>query len=238
MHPLGVVDSVMFPGTLAFERFEYPSTLAPAVQQRMAETASRVMRAAGFTHGLFNIEFCYDAKHERLAIVEINPRMASQFADLYEKVDGFNTYAVLLDLALGRQPALPRGTGRHAVAASCVLRRFDDARVLQLPSEGDLQRIGERHPDARIEILAGIGERLSQQLQDGRSFRYGVVSVGARSREDVLAAFDWCRRSLPFAFEPAAPARIASRVTRLRPATSQRRSSAGAVVASSTGGPA
>ena len=94
VHPLGVVDSIMFPNTLSFERVEYPSALPQAVQDRMAEVAERVMRAGGFTHGLFNIEFLYDSGRNKLGIVEINSRMASQFANLYEKVDGFNTYSL------------------------------------------------------------------------------------------------------------------------------------------------
>lgn len=87
VYPVGVVDSIMFAGTLAFERFEYPSTLPMEVQDRMTAVAARVMDASGFTHGQFNIEFLYDSANDRLGIVEINPRMASQFADLYEKVD-------------------------------------------------------------------------------------------------------------------------------------------------------
>lgn len=34
--PVAVVDSIMFPGTLSFQRFEYPSALPQAVQDRMA----------------------------------------------------------------------------------------------------------------------------------------------------------------------------------------------------------
>ena len=34
---LGVVDSIFFPGTLAFSRFDYPSALPEGVQERMAE---------------------------------------------------------------------------------------------------------------------------------------------------------------------------------------------------------
>jgi hypothetical protein len=33
---MGIVDSVMFPGTLAFSRFDYPSSLPESVQRRMA----------------------------------------------------------------------------------------------------------------------------------------------------------------------------------------------------------
>ena len=209
VHPIGVVDSMMFPGTLAFERFDYPSGLPQAVQYRMADVAARVMSAAGFSHGLFNIEFRYDAESDRLGIVEINPRMASQFADLYEKVDGFSTYSLLLDLALGRRPMMCRHAGRHAAASSCVLRRFEDARVLECPSEEELGSIRKAYPDVRIEVLAILGERLSEQLQDACSFRYGIFNIGGRSREDIMAILDWCLRRLTFIFEEEAVAEYA-----------------------------
>ena len=207
VHPVGVVDSIMFPGTTVFERFEYPSALSRVVQGDMAEVAARVMEAIGFTHGQFNIEFCYDSVHNRLGIVEINPRMASQFSDLYEKVDGFNSYCLLLDLALGRRPTLRHRAGRHAAAASCVLRRFEDARVVKGPTHDELESIRQVHADVRIEVLVSAGERMSLQLQDGCSFRYGIVSVGGRSREDVLTNFDWCRQRMTFTFEQWRPRR-------------------------------
>lgn len=206
VHSVGVVDSIMFPGTRVFERFEYLSALSQAVQEEMAKLAARVMEAIGFTHGQFNIEFCYDSEHKRLGLVEINPRMASQFADLYEKVDGFNSYSVLLDLALGRRPTLRHRAGPHAAAASCVLRRFEDALVLKEPSREELESIRQVHPDVRIEVLANVGECLSQQLQDACSFRYGIVNIGGRSREDVMTISNCCRQRLTFTFEqPASP---------------------------------
>lgn len=203
VHPVAIVDSIMHPGTEAFERFDYPSVLPQRVQDRMAEVAASVMGATGFSHGLFNIEFRYDAKQDRLGIVEINPRMASQFADLYEKVDGYSTYSVLIDLALGRRPTIRKRAGRHAAASSCVLRTFEDARVVACPSEAELSEILCVHPDSRVEVLAGPGDLLSLQLQDACSFRYGVVNVGGRCLADVLKNFAWCRERLTFAFERA-----------------------------------
>src|SRR5262249_33699977 len=99
---MGVVDSIMFPGTIAFRRFEYASQLPEDVQARMLNVADRVMRQMGFDDGQFNMEFMYDVDTDALRIIEINPRMSSQFADLFEKVDGTNSYSVMLDLALGR----------------------------------------------------------------------------------------------------------------------------------------
>ena len=194
----GIVDSVMFPGTLAFRRFEYPSSLPETVQSRMKDIASEVMRGIGFDNGIFNIEFMYDDRRNRIHIIEINPRMASQFSDLYEKVDGWNSYEGLIDLAFGRKPSVRRGDGRHRVAASCVLRTFEDRKVLRIPSPEDVAGVLERCPDARIEILATLGENLSEEMQDSESYRYGVASLGGKDVPDILDTLDECCRRLDF----------------------------------------
>ncbi len=66
-HALGVVDAIMYPGTQAFMRWEHPSRLAPVVQDRALDVARRFLAAVGFTHGLFNMEFFYDAASDRLS---------------------------------------------------------------------------------------------------------------------------------------------------------------------------
>ncbi|MGH7918103.1 MAG: ATP-grasp domain-containing protein, partial [Candidatus Binataceae bacterium] len=156
--PVGVVDSIMFPGTIAFQRFEYPSRLPETVQHRMRGIAKKVMDKMDFGEGQFNMEFIYDPAADTVRIVEINPRMSSQFGDLYEKVDGRNSYNIMLDLALGRRPG-PPGKGRHAMAASCVLRTFQNQKVMKLPSREQVQKLLNHYPDMRIEILATEGLR-------------------------------------------------------------------------------
>jgi biotin carboxylase len=199
---MGVVDSVMFPGTLAFSRFDYPSALPDRVQQRMAEIGATLMQGLGFDNGLFNIEMMYDPESDLISIIEINPRMASQFADLYEKVDGTNSYSILLDIALGRTPRFTRRRGRYAFAASIVLRSFEDSIVAALPSETHLARLASDYPDIRVELLASVGRALSSEMQDGNSYRYGIVTLGGRDRTDVLAQFAACRDRLGIVFAP------------------------------------
>ncbi len=201
VHVIGVVDSIMYPGTRSFQRFEYPSALPLEAQQRMTDIATKVMTGIGFDSGLFNIEFMVNPETQSIHIIEINPRMASQFADLYEKVDGTNTYEVLLDLALGKAPNVRRRQGLHAFAASCVLRSFENAIVTALPAAEEIERVQQRCPDARIEVLATEGRRLSQEMQDGQSYRYGIVSLGGRDRRDVMAALEYCRAHLTFTFD-------------------------------------
>ena len=201
IHPLGVVDSVMFPGTFSFERFEYPSRLPESVQERMAELARKVMKSIGFDNGLFNIEFMFSPETDEVHIIEINPRMSSQFADLFEKVDGVNTYSILLDLALGKKPTVKKRAGKHAMAANCILRTFEDKRAHKLPSVDEVENLQKQYHDIRVEILATEGEKLSEEIQDGHSFRYGLISVGGRDRKDILETYDHCLSNLTFLWE-------------------------------------
>lgn len=200
-HMLGVVDSIMHPGTISFQRFEYPSSLPGTVQARMGRIAKRVMGGLRFNNGLFNIEFMHNPVDDSLHIIEINPRMASQFADLYEKVDGTNSYQIMLDVALGRTPSPHRRKGRYAFAASCVLRLLNNALVVGLPSPTEIQRVQHWYPDCRIEILATAGRYLSQDMQDGHSYRYGVINLGGRNRQDILSILEHCLSGLTFTFQ-------------------------------------
>ena len=66
---VGVVDAIYFPGSTSFQRFEYPSRLPQAIQDRMGAVAKKVMPGIGFDDGLFNIEFIYNAAADTVHIV-------------------------------------------------------------------------------------------------------------------------------------------------------------------------
>ena len=197
IHILGIVDSIMFPGTIAFRRFELPSSLPEDVQRRMTRLVRRLMRGLGYSHGSFNVELMYDAEADTIHIIEVNPRLSSQFADLFEKIRGVNAYAIALDLALGRQPRIPR-RGRYRCAVSSVLRTFDDAYVERVPSVAEVARLEESDPDIRVEVLADAGRLLSEQMQDSCSYRYGIVNAGGASREAAIARAGRIERELRF----------------------------------------
>src|SRR4029079_7465964 len=85
--PIGVTDAVMHENAISFLRFEYPSSLPEGPQLEMAEIAERLMPALEFDGSLFNIEF-FVGDNGRPKIVEVNGRMASQFAPLVPAVHG------------------------------------------------------------------------------------------------------------------------------------------------------
>jgi hypothetical protein len=204
--PLGVVDSVFFPGTLSFARFEYPSRLPPRVQERMGHIAEKVVKSVGLDGTFFNVEFFYRQEDDSIRIIEINGRMASQFAPLYRMLHGIDMYAMQLDMILGKDPGGRGVWSPHrsidGVAASFVLRRFEDGIVARVPSPEDLRRFDERFPDAFVEILVQEGERLSDELQDDESYRYALVDLCAADRDELNRKYAEAESLLPFSFVP------------------------------------
>lgn len=199
---LGIVDALMYPGTISFERFSYPSRLSEEVQHRMARIAETFLKGIGYDNALFNIELMYNPRDGRISIIEVNPKIASQFTDLFEKVDSTSTYSPLLQIAAGEEPIFLHRQGEFKLAASCVLRTFEDQRVLRVPSSQQIGEVRKRFPDARIEICAAQGKLLSDEMQDGKSYRYCLINIGADSEADLTAKLDECRRLLDFQFAP------------------------------------
>jgi len=185
---IGITDSIMQPGTRSFVRFAYPSSLPQGVQFRMAEICARVVKHIGLDNTLWNVELFYDAGEDAISIIEINPRKASQFADLYEKVDGLNGFEMAFDVAVGEKPAFAKGSGAFKHAASVPLRVFHKIRVTRVPSEQRIAEVEAAHPSTVIWWECKEGEVLSptDEFEDGHSRRYGVINLGAQSLSDLL----------------------------------------------------
>jgi biotin carboxylase len=197
---LGIVDAVMYPGTIAFQRFEYPSALPASVRSRMAEIADRAIRALGFDHGVFNVEMFHDPATGRIRILEVNPRVAYQFADLYEKVEGFNTYDAVLALATGEAPATAKGRGRYRNAASFVLRAFDPVRVKAFPDPKRIAALQRYYEDARLIVYVKRGAQLARELKWLGSYRYAILNLGAMSGPQLFERYHHLKRELAFEF--------------------------------------
>ncbi|WP_156862411.1 ATP-grasp domain-containing protein [Casimicrobium huifangae] len=199
---LGTVDSVMYPGTSAFMRFEYPSRLDADVVARLEDIARRAVEAIGFTHGLFNVELFYQPASGRITIIEINPRMAGQFSDLYERVDGKSLWSLELDLALGRTPLFPHREGRFGAASSFVFREFGDA-VKQAPPAEQQSWLTATYPDARLFLDLKHSTSRERETKWLGNYRYALVHMGGTDHDDMMARFDNVCEHLDFDVGPA-----------------------------------
>jgi hypothetical protein len=191
---IGVTDSVKYPGTNSFERFEYPSRFPAERLDELAGVARRLLPALGFDGGFFNVEF-FVPERGRPTIIEVNGRIASQFAPLVQALHGRSTYDLLFTLACGEDPRW-REHEPDGVAVSYVVRTFEDAYVAAAPD-----------PEDAVEILVRPGRRLSEQgTNDVSSFRLAIVYEAGETRAEALARARARAAKLTFRLEPE-PAR-------------------------------
>lgn len=198
VHILGIVDAVMYPGTDQFMRFEYPTRLPADRAARAADTAGRIVKALGIDHGLFNVEMRVCRETGQCRMIEVNPRMAAQFSDLYEKVDGLNLHDLALKLALGEQPDLTPGRGRYQVASSFVFRKFDGTPLANPPSREKLRWLQEFDPDAFLALFVKTGGGLKREMKWLGSHRYATLNMGGQSEEDLLQKYLTVKQTLGF----------------------------------------
>jgi ATP-grasp domain-containing protein len=196
VHFLGVVDSVMYPGTMAFQRFEYPSRLPAEVRARMRSLAQRLISGMGFDHGFFNVEMFWDPATDAIRLIEVNPRLASQLANLYRRVDGIDPYQLLVDLSLGNTPEAPRSRGDFGAAASFVFRRFDGTTIEREPPPQERDWLRRSYPDAQLMLYRKRGGGLRREMKWLGSHRYAVLNLGGTSRHDLERRFHAVCRKL------------------------------------------
>ena len=197
-HILGVVDSVMYPGTDQFLRFEYPSRLSPANEQAARDTALKVVEALGLDHGLFNVEMRVDTATGQCRVIEVNPRMAAQFSDLYEKVDGINLHDVALQLAVGITPELTPRRGKYQNAASFVFRKFDGMPLANPPTRAHLEWLQEFDPDALLAMFVKTGNGLKREMKWLGSHRYATLNMGGHSEQHLFEKYQTFKNTFGF----------------------------------------
>ncbi len=185
-HAVGVVDAIMYPHTQAFMRHQLPTRLASAVQARALDVARRFLAAVGFTHGLFNMEFFHDAATDRLTVIEFNPRMASQYSDLYQRVLGVDLHAIGLALAHGRDPTtLPVGVPSAGAAASFVYRSLRPGDAVVMPSGPQRLALQQAYPGAMLFVYPKSAGSTARDHKWLGSYRYGILHLGGQDEADL-----------------------------------------------------
>jgi hypothetical protein len=187
---IGVTDSLKYEGTLSFESFVYPSALPPERLDELSDVTARVLPRLAFEGGFFNIEF-FVPETGPARIIEVNGRIASQFAPLLLGLHGRSSYDALFQLALGEDPEWKVGAP-DGVAVSYALRTFEDAMVDAVPE-----------PEPELEVLVRPGLLLSEQgANDSQSYRLAIFTGFGATREEALARVRARAAALNFRLAP------------------------------------
>jgi hypothetical protein len=183
----------MYPDTMAFMRFMSPSRLALPVQAHIREASELVLRGLGLDHGFFNLEF-FVQDDGSLKLIEVNPRLAAQLAEVHDWVGGTDTYELGFAMSLGRALPAPRPAAFGA-AASFVWRRFDGGSCPRMPSSEDLAWLAREYPHARLELYPKTGNSLHREIKWLGSHRYAVLNMPGDDEVDLRARYERvCRR--------------------------------------------
>lgn len=202
VHVYGVVDSIRYPNSSSFLRYQYPSSLPESVAARMAGVSEAVIKQIGLDDASFNVEFFWDPARDTINLLEVNPRHSQSHARLFDHVDGVPNHECMVSVALGRTPALPHRQGRYAVAAKWFLRRFTDGLVTRCPSPAEVARVEHEVPGTRITIVARAGSRLSELArQDSYSYELADIHIGAADESELIVKHQRCVDSLRFEFQ-------------------------------------
>ncbi|WP_211658251.1 ATP-grasp domain-containing protein [Phytoactinopolyspora halophila] len=205
VHVYGVVGSVGYPGRESFLRFQYPAALPANVTERLTQVTTRVIGHIGLDHSTFNIEFFWNEENDTLTLLEINPRHSQSHARLFQMVDGVPNHHAMVSLALGRDPALPRGNGRYRIATKWFLRRFSDARVRRAPTAEEVARVEADVPGTMIHPVAQQDQLLSAlPRQDSYSYQLADLYIGAETEDELIDKYERCVAALPYELEDTA----------------------------------
>lgn len=186
IHFLGAVSAVMYPGTQAFQRWEYPGCVPAGVLLKAQDATRRYLKAVGFNHGLFNTEFIYNSHTDKLTMLECNPRMASQFSDLYRAVSGVDLHRIGLGLALGDTNLLSqRDTPLAVVASSLVWRAFSPEAVPAMPSRSRMAEVCRVIAGCELFVFARDADERARDFKWLGSHRYGILNVAGKSPSEI-----------------------------------------------------
>jgi biotin carboxylase len=201
IHMHGVIDCFRDKFEKSFQSWEYPSTACSMIQERVKEKTRKVLRQIGLNDGCFNVEFFWDRAPDKLWIVEINPRISQSHAYQFEMVDGASNHDVALCVAVGIPPEFPHREGKYNSAAKFVLRKYEDARVTRIPSDGELEEIKKDFPDAMIQIKVEEGMYLHDlSYQDNFSYTLANIYLAARNHETLWKKYENFVNRLRFEF--------------------------------------
>ncbi len=202
VHTYGIIDSIREPNRTTFSRYQYPSALPGRVRKKMVEITETVMTHIGFDQSAFNLEFFWDEKRDKIWFLEINTRIPQSHSDLFMKVDGASNHQIMLDVALGRDPAFPKRKGKFRVAGKFFLREYQDKLITGIPTREDVLAIGEKVPGMLIDIQGKVGMKLSDiPEQDSYSYATAFIYLGADNQRELLDKYRQVREMLRFFYE-------------------------------------
>ncbi|MFP4168539.1 MAG: acetyl-CoA carboxylase biotin carboxylase subunit family protein [Desulfonatronovibrionaceae bacterium] len=187
----GVTKANYHSDTNSFFYHSFPYSFTPGLTQKIEEELSRLIPALGLANSFFNVEIRVDEENETFKIVEVNSRIAFQFAKTIEMVCGFDPLHLQCDVAVGKKPDLnPIRDKCFNLCYNFELHSFVDARIVQTPTQSAYEELHLKYPEVHVRNLVHEGFNLSEFKHNPDSYRYCVLDIPGDSHEEVMHKYE------------------------------------------------
>lgn len=199
VHWIGVTASIFDHAGHSFERFDFPANLDQNTSSELEQEVENLIDRIGYDSGCFNVEF-FVTPDGHVALIEFNTRQAFQFVPLFTTRYDMDYFIESCRLALGEKPIMALCSNPQT-ASSCVLRVYQDAQVVSIPSSADIQAIIEDEIAHSVRVMVQPGRRLSDIKQDEYSYRYAIINIIGSDRSEINEKLAIAKERLKFVFK-------------------------------------
>ena len=198
----GMTRAVFHTGTYIFHRHEFPYTFGSSLDAKISEAVYKLIPALGLDNSFFNVELRADPEQETFQIIEVNSRIAFQFAKTIESVTAFDPLHLLLQVAVGEKPQFENHgrTGKYPYCFNFELHSFSDKQIIKTPTQSGYEEIKLLYPDVVIRNLIQEGFNLSDYKHNPQSYRYCFLDIPGNSPEEILFTYDRILNLLDYEF--------------------------------------
>ncbi len=183
----GITGAVFRQECGSFSHHKFPCSFRPDLHQRIQEAISRLIPELGLNNSFFNVEMRLDEERGTFSILEVNSRIAFQFAKTIESVRGYDPLHLLCEVALGQSPSFSPTTEKtFSYCYNFELHSFTDKWILKTPTQSDLNELQIRFPEIHVRNLVHEHSMLSDYKHNPESYRYCILDIPGDSEEEIM----------------------------------------------------
>ncbi len=199
----GYTKAVFFPDSNSFSHHDFPYSFSPQLEDKIHAGLERLIPNLGINNSFFNVEIRVNENEQTFYILEVNSRIAFQFAKTIQAIRGFDPLHLLCQLSIGEKPDLLeiQETGKYKYCYNFELHTFADKKVIKTPTQSGYEEIKIHFPEVHVRNLIHENTKLSDYKHNPDSFRYCVLDIPGNSHQEIMEKYKQVTGLLNYQFE-------------------------------------
>ncbi len=183
----GYTKAEFYEHSNSFSHHVFPYNFPLELDQAINTNLRKLILRLGIDNSFFNVELRANEHNNTFYIIEVNSRIAFQFAMSIQQVRGFDPLHLLCDLAVGKKPDIQEEVpSLFRYCFNFELHSFSDQKVLKTPTQSEYENIKLHYPEVHIRNLIQEKYNLSDYKHNPESFRYCILDIPGNSKEEIM----------------------------------------------------